>query len=489
MMVMKFRRFNRIELILFSIMLLGASFLRFTQLGYSHYYGDETKALYWRKFIPFEEFFLNQRKGPFQFLLTWFIEKTTGSYDELLMRIPFALAGIFSVVIFYILVRKLFNARTALVASTLFSLSGFHIAFSRTVQYQSFVVLFGLLAIYLYIYSLESGRRKFTVMSSISMAVSFYFHYDAVFFLLPIMYLFYHFRSEGMTALKQFLQYFVAPLGLILSVFYVPYFFGGYFTDNTYLYLSRRFAGTNLLPNNSLYTYKIYNPCYLFYIPLLSVFPFLLARLNFRKELLLLWFFLPFFLFQLVVMNPGTHIHNYFIPLFIMTGFLFDRLLNIIKRDIWKYVAVASAVLVFLYMFIVQTSTYVPYFNKGYPWIDSTVAFTKQTQANRNYQLFLYGFPYNRGWDQVREFMLSQGKIESVYSDENDTIAEFYLRGFTYAPPTIIQKAEYFFEIIHDQETSLNETYLEKRRGSYTLIKEIYVEDAVTARIYKRNRL
>jgi len=49
---------------------LLAGVLRFVNLGYSDYQGDEIKALYNPKEIKSAQFFLEQRKGPMQFLVT-----------------------------------------------------------------------------------------------------------------------------------------------------------------------------------------------------------------------------------------------------------------------------------------------------------------------------------------------------------------------------------------------------------------------------------
>ena len=131
------------------VFILVLSFLiRFVGVGYSNFYGDETKVFYLDKTIPAFEFFMDQRKGPMQFFVVWLVEKFSGVPDELYTRLPFAFAGFLSVVVFYLLSKKLFNDKVALLSTILFSFSGFNIAFSRTVQYQSFLIL---LAYLLYI--------------------------------------------------------------------------------------------------------------------------------------------------------------------------------------------------------------------------------------------------------------------------------------------------------------------------------------------------
>jgi hypothetical protein len=60
----------------------------------------------------------------------------------------------------------------------------------RIVQYQSFVILLGLLSIYLYLKFREKKSFYFVYFSFFSLAISILFHYDGVFFGLPILVLF-----------------------------------------------------------------------------------------------------------------------------------------------------------------------------------------------------------------------------------------------------------------------------------------------------------
>lgn len=76
--------------------------LRLSNLGYSNYQGDEIKALYLPQLGEnLLDFLLRQRKGPIQFLVTYGMRIFNPSYDnELLMRLPFALAGILAIYFF-----------------------------------------------------------------------------------------------------------------------------------------------------------------------------------------------------------------------------------------------------------------------------------------------------------------------------------------------------------------------------------------------------
>ena len=143
-----------------------AFLLRFINLGYSDYQGDEIKAF----FLPISgqnafEFLLDQRKGPVQFLITAFLKIFNPSYDnQLLMRLPFALAGTLAVYFFYKLINIHFGKKIAFYSSFFIATNGFFIAFSRIVQYQSFVIFFAILA--LYCFTLAITKEKYIIKYS-----------------------------------------------------------------------------------------------------------------------------------------------------------------------------------------------------------------------------------------------------------------------------------------------------------------------------------
>ena len=95
--------------LLFIITLSGV--LRFFSLGYSDYQGDEIKSLFIKEEdMSYSEFFLDQRKGPGQFFVTFITKQLDQDYsNEFLHRFPFAIAGSFSGYFFYKLVLIYFN--------------------------------------------------------------------------------------------------------------------------------------------------------------------------------------------------------------------------------------------------------------------------------------------------------------------------------------------------------------------------------------------
>ncbi len=89
--------------------------LRFANLGYSDFQGDEIKALY----LPtsgqsFTQFLFDQRKGPTQFVITYLLNLVDPLYtNQLLLRLPFAIASALAVLFFYKLVNYHFGKSEA----------------------------------------------------------------------------------------------------------------------------------------------------------------------------------------------------------------------------------------------------------------------------------------------------------------------------------------------------------------------------------------
>jgi len=451
---------------LFCILILSA-FLRFSGLGYSQYYGDETKALYLDKTIPAFEFFMDQRKGPLQFFVAWIMEKITGGYNEFFMRLPFAIAGFLSVYVFYLLVKKLFDTRVGLIAAFLFSISGFNVAFSRTVQYQSFLVLFGLLSVYLFLQSR-------LVLSSISLAIAFYAHYDALFYLVPILYLI----VLKEVKVKNFLKSFAVPFVVLIGIFYIPYIYKGYFAKNTLNYVLKRIEGRDYTKNNSLYTYFLYNPTFLSVALLFTpLYLFFKKKVEPNVKVLLFWFIVPFLVFELIVMNPGTHVQNYFFPLFILAAYVLSEFYDQIKNKRLKIVYLVFLVLGAWCLVLSSLSVYVPTFNKGYPW---------KTFADKRYSLFLYGFPYQRGWDQIGKYLKSK-RATGFYTDDNAIASQYYTYGISFTPPGPNFMPEYYVRVFDNQEFGrIENEFFVTSCQFYVKENEFFVNGKLTAEIYKR---
>ena len=431
---------RRQNLFLLFILIMSA-FLRFYQLGYSHFYGDEIKTLYLRKDVSAFNFLMNQRKGPVQFVTSWVAEKISGGYDELWIRLPYAAAGTLLVYIFYYFVRQNFGIAPALYSSLFFSLSGFNIAFSRTAQYQVWYLLFGFLCLILAKTYADKGKLCVLAASAGCLSLALLSHYDAVFFLIPL-----YFIINKKTFFK------IALLGLAFtSLFYIPNIYSGFFESNTFGYISKRLSGLVYQKNNSLYTIFVYNPLYVYPLALLvlSIVGLKNAKAE-HKNLLLAWFFIPFAIFQLLILNPGTHINNYLIPLSILAGLGASYLLNSSVK--YKpYVFLTFTTLLGL-ICAIQIWTYIPGVNAGYPWKEARLFGITTQRVGDDYQLYLYGFPYRRGWDKIGQYMNTVKGVRNFYTNDNEVVAEYYLNIAPYTAPGSNFLPQYYIQIDNPQE-------------------------------------
>ncbi len=481
-----FNQKNIYHLIFILIFVIGI-YLRFSDLGYSSFYGDETKTFYLDKTVSASKYFFDQRKGPVQFLVVWLSEKIVGGHDELLTRIPFALAGSLSIIGFYLVVKKMFSEKVALVATALFALNGFYIAFSRTIQYQSFLLLFGFFSIYLCLKYLENKKIIYAIISSVLLGLAYLSHYDAVFFNVVIAFYVLKNILEKKVSLKEITKYYLLPLTLVVGAFYLPYIVNGFMSENTVNYLSRRLSGFEYGTNSSWYTFWVYNPSYIWIFASLFAIPYFFKK-DWKSNIILFWFLIPFIIFEFGFSNPGTHIHNYFIPLFIIIALGIDYIVSFVREK--KQILVYFAILAFIVApaLLANAYVYLPVLNNGFPWKDSKLAFMPREKVDKRYHLFLYGFPYERGWREISEYINKKGGVRQIFTNDNDTAAQYYLRGIAYTIPGPNFLPQYYLEVFDGQEFMTTEQVLiDNSISKYTVEREFFVGDVKTAVLYKLN--
>jgi len=165
----------------FVILILIAAFFRLLYLGYSEFQGDEGIIMMRaaRAILGDDAQLFYHQKGPAEVLLpiaTWTL---SGTINEWQARLPFASAGLLGVVALYLLGRRWFNGRSALVAALLLAINGYFVGFGRIVQYQSLVLATTTLALLaLWRWSEREGRRWLIVGAAL-LAFGLLAHYDA----------------------------------------------------------------------------------------------------------------------------------------------------------------------------------------------------------------------------------------------------------------------------------------------------------------------
>lgn len=474
---MRTKKFLSFETYYLIALIFLAFIVRFLGLGYSHYYGDEVKTLYLDKTIPAVEFLLDQRKGPVQFLVTWFMEKLSGGYNEFWIRLPYCLASTLSVLFFYLFVKRFLNKNASYFASAIYAFSGFSVAFGRTAQYQSFLLLFGFVSLYLICKFKDTSKRQFLFLSSVFWALAVFSHYDGVFFLVPL-FLIHSGTRLSKKGIEEFLLNFIFPSFILLSTFYLPYLIRGYLSSNTLNYVLKRVSGEGYLENNSFYTINVYNPFLIFYL-LLS--PALLAfkkMKDIKVNILLAWFIATFIFYEIVITNPGTHIQHYLTPLIIISGFVLSDI-----RSIRKYLLIPLFVIYILVSFFV----FVPGINNGYPWKNAEILGINVKRIEGRYQLFLYGFLYNRAWNSISEYMLNKDGVRGFYTNDNDSFSDYYLLGLDYTPPGSNFLPQYYIHVYNNQEVSnQKEDFILKNNDYYEKEKEFFLDGELVSAIYRR---
>jgi len=416
--------------------------LRFVDLGYHHYYGDEVKTLFLRKDQSAFDFLMEQRKGPIQFLIVWFTEKISGGFDESVIRLPFAIFGFILIYIFYYFVRFTlkYNSTVSLFSTALISLNGIYIAFSRTAQYQMVFMVFGFLTLIFFKRFIDE-KEKFKRIIFFSLSTLFFTlglltHYDILFFLFPLVLFFKEYKK---TLLLLFLSFSIS------FIFYGPQIYLGFFSENTAGYLSKRIVGKEYLPSYTPYTFLLYNPLYLYLILLFVLSSYGFWIIDSKQRFIYgIWFFVPFLLLDFFVLVPGTHVHNYLIPLIILSGIGLSNL-----RKNWQ---VTLGVLTFIIVSITQLYVFVPSLNSGYPFLDSSLLGISQLKINKGYSTPIYGFVYNRSWKEIAEFMRNQKRVPSFMTNENKVVAEYYLFGYSYTDWDPEKPGEYYIQVNNSQE-------------------------------------
>jgi len=133
-------------------------------------------------------------------------------------RLPFTLAGIGSIWILALLVRKLFkNGKIALLSALVLTVSPWHFHISRAAFDANFALFFYLLGIYLFVRSIENNKN--IIFSLLALFLAFYsYHATKIFFIFLIPVLLYVYKSQLLSRKRQ-MFIFIFGCGLILASF------------------------------------------------------------------------------------------------------------------------------------------------------------------------------------------------------------------------------------------------------------------------------
>jgi len=420
---------TRDHIFLIFLLLIFVLPLRFLNLSYSELSDDEKKARI-RGGDNLLEFFMEQRKGPVQFLVTEITTSITKDpRNEFSLRAPFTLFNIFSVIVCYFVVYRLIKSKPAsFVTAFLFLTNGFITGFSRIAQYQNLNLFFSLSALLFYSFLIDKDKKLYTfsLIGILFFCLSVLSHWDAVFYLIPMAYIFIKFLKRKNLSkeykIRLIIYNFVLGCFLLLP-FMIPYLASQLNNPDNIRYFGRRVGFEGIPLDRHLFIFKLYNP----FITLYLYFGLsLLGILVFKKTwIYFIWAAVNFALIKFFMPKPGTHIYNYVIPVIflsgISSGLLVSKLKNILKKAAFSSVLVLMLPLFYQsYMLFVDHSV-------EYPW-ESKKVFNRQTQPYIDEEVLTFGFPHFRNWKEINQIMLNDENSCGFYiTNEGKEISQIYV--------------------------------------------------------------
>lgn len=165
----------KLDYILLGVILLVAAVLRLWKLGQVPFMHDEFSALFRLKFDSFHDLIQygvceNDSHPAGVQVILYYWTKLVG-WNELWVKLPFALMGIGSVYLIYVIGKQWFNRKTGLLASAFFAVSQLTVFYSQIARPYSAGLFFVLLMTYFWNKILFDSKKP-SVGTCIGMAVS-----------------------------------------------------------------------------------------------------------------------------------------------------------------------------------------------------------------------------------------------------------------------------------------------------------------------------
>ncbi len=142
--------------------------------GYNAYSILKTGRDEWGKLLPLTNF---QSFGDYKLPVYFYLTSVSISFfglSEFAVRFPTAFFGILSIILTYFLIKRLFDEKTALLASFLLTISPFHIFVSRHALESAVPIFFNLAAVLFFLKSFK--RKKLIYISAIFFAINLYIY-------------------------------------------------------------------------------------------------------------------------------------------------------------------------------------------------------------------------------------------------------------------------------------------------------------------------
>jgi 4-amino-4-deoxy-L-arabinose transferase-like glycosyltransferase len=124
----------------------------------------QTTPVDWFEAIPWWSKLSFHDAPPLVFILQFLTFKLFG-ISTFTARLPFALAGLGSVILLYFVIKKLYHANAALLGSFILSILTYHVWASRVGYLEAVALFFILLTIYLFLLALDNLGILFCLAS------------------------------------------------------------------------------------------------------------------------------------------------------------------------------------------------------------------------------------------------------------------------------------------------------------------------------------
>ncbi|HRW04286.1 MAG TPA: glycosyltransferase family 39 protein [Caldilineaceae bacterium] len=262
------------------VLAIGGALLRFPNLGYAEYHGDEARAALRAAAViqGYEDVLLIHKKGPTEILLPTIIYSLSNHLTETTSRLPFAVAGFAAIFAIWLLGWRLFGPLAGFIAAFLLMFDGYYIGFARIVQYQSIVILMTACVV-LILHRLTVrpvALTRYLLLAALLLATGLFSHYEAILAVVPATYLLgvLLYRYPPLRTKTILATTIAGASGVgVLALFYVPFLLHPQFSA-TLTYLTERRIGLDLpgvsvessFPYNNLADYflrsTVYNTTY-----------------------------------------------------------------------------------------------------------------------------------------------------------------------------------------------------------------------------------
>jgi len=414
----------------------GIGFFRFYNLNYSDFQDSErTTRFILSEGETWQEFLLEQRKGPLQFITTIIpLLITNDPINEPALRLPFSIFNFLCFIILYLIIFKLTKSHLACFLSVgVLSINGFLVGFGRIAQYQSLNIFFSFLAILSTLYLSRSTKKTilFSFLAGSSYGISFLAHWDAVYYSPILLYFGICFLKRNDLSLKlKIANVFIVFLSFLLFFlpFIVPYIQKLQSPQNSNLaYLNTRmgFEGSEVSRHYEIF--KLYNPFVTDYFLALG---FIIAMFFFRKTFpFIIWAVISFLAIKFLMTTPKTHIYNYIIPLSLTATLGYFYIVKLLMSQSKKFYKTFGFITLGSVLFTFSLISYQSYMlfidtNPEYPWNSKTYLWFKAPEVNSG-EVITFGFPYKRGFDEIKEII---PKDCFYSSNESKSITQIYIK-------------------------------------------------------------